>query len=157
MATIWTGSLVATGSAGVLATAKTVYLNTDFVYNLSETEYIDNSGAATAGRLVQYKAGAGPDLVSLIFSTALATIRTSMNTQPTNKNTLNAYTLTVIPQDGSPNYTITVNTADIWWVENTGVVNQAFVTVYDNSKTAPVTYKVSIVGGAAAVQTAINN
>lgn len=157
MATIWTGSLVATGSAGVLATAKTVYLNTDFVYNLSETEYIDNSGAATAGRLVQYKTGTGPDMVSLIFSTALATIRTSMNTQPANKNTLNAYTLTVIPQDGSPNYTITVNTADIWWVENTGVVNQAFVTVYDNSKTAPVTYKVSIVGGAAAVQTAINN
>jgi hypothetical protein len=156
MATIWTGSLVATGSAGVLATAKTVYLNTDFVYNLSETEYINNSGAATAGRLVQYKAGAGPDMVSLIFSTALAAIRTSMNTQPTNKNTLNAYTLTVIPQDGSPNYTITVNTADIWWVEDADT-NQAYVTVYDNSKTAPVTYKVSITGGAPAVQTAINN
>jgi hypothetical protein len=156
MATIWTGSLVATGSLGLLATAKTVYLNTDFVYNLSETKYLNASEVATAGRQVLYKAGQGPDMVSLIFSTALATLQTSMNTQPTNKNTLNNVSLVIIPADGSANYTLAVNTSNIWWMEE-GATNQAYVTVYDNSLTAPTTYLVSYTGGAAALRTLINN
>lgn len=156
MAIIWTGTLVATASAGLLKASKSVYLNTKFVYNLDETQYLNASNVPTAGRLVQYKNGAGSDMVSLIFSTTLANLLTSINTQPTNKDSLNAFTLTVIPPDGSPNYQITVNTDNIWWMEE-GATNQAYVTVMDNSLTAPVTYKVSYTGGAAAIRTFINN
>lgn len=156
MATIWTGSLVATGSQGVFATAKSVYLNADFVYNLSETEYVNNLGVSTSARLVQYKLGTGADIINLIFSDTLGTLRTSMNTQPAAKDTLNVYTLTVIPPDGSPNYTLAVNTADIWWVEDADT-NEAYVSVYDNSKTAQTRYLVSVTGGAATIRTNINN
>jgi hypothetical protein len=64
--------------------------------------------------------------------------------------------LTVIPPDGSPNYTLVVNTADIWWVEDADT-NEAYVSVYDNSKTAQTRYLVSVTGGAATIRTNINN
>lgn len=157
MATIWTGSLVATTSQGALKATKTVYLNAKFVNAVASTSYENLSGVQTPARLVQYKRGPGPDIEGLIFSDVLATLVGSMNTQPTTgRDTFNAVSLTIIPPTGA-NYTMAVSTDNIWWFEDTGTSNQSFVTVMDATMTTMTTYRVSIVGSSAALRTLINN
>jgi hypothetical protein len=153
---IWAGSLISNGTSGVLNTAKTVYGNASFVDKVAATSYRSNAGVITTGTLVQYKSPTGADLQNLIFTTALATLRTRINTQPTtNKTPLNAVALTIIPA-GGPNYSLTVDAGAIWWIED-AATNQAYVTLWDSTLSQSVVYKVSITGGAAALQTLINN
>lgn len=156
MATIWTGSLVATTSQGALKATKTVYLNNKFVNLVAETAYENLSGVNTAARIVQYKRGPGPDVEGMIFSDTRANLVTSMNAQPTNTDTLNAVSLTIIPPTGA-NYTMAVNTDNIWMFEDTGTSNQSFVTVMDATMTTMNTYRVSITGSSSALRTLINN
>jgi len=154
---IWAGSLISNGTSGVLNTAKTVYGNASFVDRVSATSYVSNAGVTTTGTLVQYKSPTGADMQNLIFTTALATLRNRINTQPTtNKTPLNAVALTIIPADGSPNYSLTVDTENIWWIED-AALNEAYVTLWNSTLSLSDVYKVSITGGASALQTLINN
>ena len=119
MTTIFTGTLVATGQQGVLSTGKSVWLNSQFVHEMTTTEYVDTAGATQTGTLVLYKAGDGTELLNLIFSDSLATLQGSMNTQPTNKNTLNVWEMEYAPSSQSLNYAfLYVDTTKIWWIEN---------------------------------------
>jgi len=159
MAKIFTGTLVATTATGVFVTGKSVWLNANYVKAVRATTYINLSGVATAGTLVEYGVGDGfADKVDFIFSGNVATMNTAINSQPSVGPQPDAvYLLTVIPPDGSANYTVTVNTDDIWFMENTGTAAQSYVSVYNPTKDLLTTLKCSIVGESAAIATAINN
>lgn len=138
MTTIFTGTLVATGQQGVLSTGKAVWLNSQFVHEMTTTSYVDTTGATQSGSLVLYKAGDGTELLNLIFSDSLATLEASMNTQPTNKNTLNVWEMQYSASNESINYSfLHIDTSKVWWIENftgTGVLSTASITtVYNNT------------------------
>lgn len=160
MTTIFTGTLVATGQQGVFLTGKSVWLNSEFVHLMSETEYVDTTGVAQTGTLVLYKAGDGTELLNLIFSDSQATLRASMNTQPTNKNTLNVWNMEYAPSESSIAYAfLNVDTTKVWWIENftgTGVVATASITtVYNNTLDNRFQYSTRFAG--ATIRTTINN
>jgi hypothetical protein len=160
MTTIFTGTLVATGQQGVFLTGKSVWLNAQFVHLMSETEYVDTAGATQAGTLVLYKAGDGTELLNLIFSDSLATLKASMNTQPANKNTLNIWEMEYAPSEASLTYSfLFVDTSKVWWIENqtgTGVIPTASITtVYNNTLDNRFQYATKV--SAATIRTTINN
>jgi hypothetical protein len=134
MATIWTGTLVINGPSGLLATPKTVYLNSAFTHKVSETEYVDNAGVTQTGTLVQYKLGDGADLVNLVFSGSYGPIVNSINTQPSvGTDTLNMYTIDVLDAlGGTVQYQVTVETAKIWWIEAASLT-ESYMTVYNST------------------------
>lgn len=156
MTTIWTGTLVATASAGLLAAPKTVYLNAEFTYTVSETEYVDNTGATQTGTLVQYKMGTGSDLMNLIFSDSLITIRNSLNTQSTvGTNPFNIVDLDIYDAPGGTYlYTRMFASENIWWFEPAGL-SDTYVTVYNSTLDNKTTYISDF--AASALQTYINN
>lgn len=156
MATIWTGTLVINGPSGLLATPKTVYLNSAFTHKVSETEYVDNAGVTQTGTLVQYKLGDGADLVNLVFSTALATVVNSMNTQPSvGTDTLNMYSIDILDAvGGTVQYAVTVETSKIWWVEAASLT-ESYMTVYNS--TLDNRYNYIVDEAVATIQSDINN
>ncbi len=158
MAKIFTGTLVATTTAGAFVTGKSVWLNAKYVHAVRATTYDTLAGVATAATLVEYlMTFDGTDWVDYIFSGTVATMNTAINAQPAvGPMPDSVYLFTVIPEVGA-NYTITVNTDDIWFMENTGTAAQAYVSVWNSTKDLLTTYKVSIVGEAAAIALAINN
>lgn len=159
MATIWTGTLVSTGTAGFLAVPKTVYLNSAFVDLVSPTSYVDPvtgipNNTATQ---VNYKLGDGAETLVLIFSEANATIYASMNTQPSVGTTpLNVYGIVFVNPDGSTG-SIAFDTNKVWWVEDAAALNTCYMTVYNKTLDNRINYTAGVVGGAATVQTDINN
>jgi hypothetical protein len=160
MTTIFTGTLVATGQQGVFQTGKSVWLNTEFVHLMSETEYVDALGVAQTGTLVLYKAGDGTELLNLIFSNSLATLKASMNAQPVNKNTLNIWEMEYAPSEASLTYSfLFVDTSKVWWIENftgTGTLATASITtIYNNTLDNRFQYSTRVAG--ATIRTTINN
>jgi hypothetical protein len=160
MTTIFTGTLVATGQQGVLSTGKSVWLNAEFVHLMTTTSYVDTTGATQSGTLVLYKAGDGTELLNLIFSDSEATLRASMNSQPTNKNTLNVWEMEYAPSEASIAYAfLNVDTSKVWWIENftgTGAIATASITtVYNNTLDNRTQYYTRDAG--ATIRTDINN
>lgn len=160
MTTIFTGTLVATGQQGVFLTGKSVWLNSQFVYLMSTTDYVDTSGVTQTGTLVLYKAGDGTELLNLIFSDSEATLKASMNSQPTNKNTLNVWEMEYAPSEASLTYAfLFVDTSNIWWIENytgTGALATASITtIYNNTLDNRFQYATRVAG--ATIKTTINN
>jgi len=156
MATIWTGTLVSTGTTGLLSTPKTVYLNAAFTYKVVQTTYIDNAGVTQTGTQVEYLAGDGTEILNLIFSDGYTTIRNSINTQPTlGTDTLNVYDIDVLDVPGGVlKYSISLPTAKIWWMEDAGV-NDTYLTYYNNTLDNRVTLVADV--QASTAQTDINN
>lgn len=159
MATIWTGTLVSTGTSGFLSTYKTVYLNSAFVDTVSPYEYIDPVTLVpnTTATQVNYKLGDGAETLVLIFQENNATILGSMNTQPSVGTTpLNVYSITYVTPDNLT-ATISIDTNKVWWVEDAAAANTCYTTVYNKTMDNRTNYTVSVVGGASSVQTDINN
>lgn len=156
MTTIWTGSLVATASAGLLAAPKTVYLNAEFTYTVSETEYVDNTGTTQTGTLVQYKMGTGADLMNLIFSDSYITIRDNINVQSvTGTNPLNVVDLDIFNEVGGAYlFTRSFASENIWWFEAASLT-ETYITVYNSTLDNRTTYVANYT--ASALQTYINN
>lgn len=159
MATIWTGTLVSTGTSGFLSTYKTVYLNSAFVDTVSPYEYIDPVTGVpnTTATQVNYKLGDGAETLVLIFQEDNVTITGSMNTQPSVGTTpLNVYSISYTTPD---NVTVntTIDTNKVWWVEDAVAANTCYMTVYNKTLDNRTNFTVSVVGGAASVQTDINN
>ena len=159
MATIWTGTLVSTGTAGFLAVPKTVYLNAAFVDLVVQTSYVDpvtglpNNNATQ----VNYKLGDGAETLVLIFQEANSTIYNSINTQSTvGTNPLNFYGFVYLNPDNTTG-SIAVDTNKIWWVEDSATPNTVYMTVYNKTLDNRVNYTAGVMGGAATVQTDINN
>jgi len=160
MTTIFTGTLVATGQQGVFLTGKSVWLNAQFVHLMDTTDYVDTSGVTQSGTLVLYKAGDGTELLNLIFSDSLATLKASMNSQPTNKNTLNVWEMEYAASEASLTYAfLFVDTSKVWWIENytgTGTLATASITtVYNNTLDNRFQYATKVAG--ATIKTTINN
>lgn len=159
MTTIFTGTLVATGQQGVFLTGKSVWLNAQFVHLMSETDYVDTSGATQTGTLVLYKAGDGTELLNLIFSDPLATLKASMNTQPANKNVLNVWEMQYAPSENANYAYLCVDTTKVWWIESftgTGTTPTATITtVYNNTLDNRVQYYTKQAGSV--IATEINN
>jgi len=159
MATIWTGTLVSTGTAGFLAVAKTVYLNSAFVDVVSPTSYTDPvTGIVNAtATQVNYKLGDGAETLVLIFQEAPITIFASMNTQPSVGTTpLNVYGIVYVNPDNTTS-NIAFDTNKVWWVEDAAAVNTCYMTVYNKTLDNRINYTAAVTGGAATVQTDINN
>lgn len=159
MATIWTGTLVSTGTAGFLAVPKTVYLNASFVDLVSGTSYVDpvtgipNNNATQ----VNYKLGDGAETLVFIFQEDPITISASINTQPSVGTVpLNQYAFGFTNPDGTTG-TIGVDTNKVWWVEDAAAPNTCYITVYNKTLDNRINYTASVIGGASAVQTDINN
>lgn len=159
MATIWTGTLVSTGTAGFLAVPKTVYLNSSFVDLVSPTSYVDpvtgipNNNATQ----VNYKLGDGAETLVLIFQEDNTTILNSMNTQPSvGTIPLSIYSFSYANPDGSTG-TLAIDTNKVWWIEDAAALNTCYMTVYNKTLDNRTNYTAAVVGGAATVQTDINN
>jgi hypothetical protein len=139
MTTIFTGTLVATGQQGVLSTGKSVWLNSQFVHEMTTTSYVDTTGATQTGTLVLYKAGDGTELLNLIFSDSLGDLLDSMNTQPSSGTVpLNVWEMQYAATEASLNYSyLYVDTTKIWWIEDfvgTGVApTDSITTIYNNT------------------------
>lgn len=138
MTTIFTGTLVATGQQGVFLTGKSVWLNSQFVYLMSTTDYVDTSGVTQTGTLVLYKAGDGTELLNLIFSDSEATLKASMNSQPTIGSVpLNVWEMQYAPSEVGGYSYLYVDTTKIWWIENftgSGIVpTSSITTIYNNT------------------------
>ena len=140
MTTIFTGTLVATGQQGVLSTGKSVWLNSQFVHEMTTTEYVDTAGATQTGTLVLYKAGDGTELLNLIFSNSKIAMQASMNTQPQNGTVpLNIFELEYLASTADTAWSsLYVDTTKIWWLENYTVdgdflTSETILTLYNNT------------------------
>ena len=162
MTTIFTGTLVATGQQGVLSTGKSVWLNSQFVHEMTTTEYVDNAGATQTGTLVLYKAGDGTELLNLIFSDSLAAIQSSMNTQPQNGTVpLNIFELQYLTSTAAAAWTsLYIDTTKVWWLEAYTVdgdflTSESILTLYNNTLDNRFQYYSKEL--ASVIATAINN
>ena len=127
---------------------------------MSTTEYVDTTGTTQSGTLVLYKAGDGTELLNLIFSDSLATLKASMNTQPANKNTLNVWEMQYAVDTASGWSYLYVDTSKVWWIENHQVVGavvttESITTVYNNTLDNRAQYYTKKTG--ATIKTEINN
>lgn len=159
MATIWTGTLVRTGTDGFLAVPKTVYLNASFVDLVSPTSYVDPITGIpnTNATQVNYKLGDGAETLVLIFQENNATIYASMNSQSViGTNPLNMYGFVFLNPDNTTG-SIAVDTNKVWWVEDSATPNTVYMTVYNKTLDNRINYTAGVMGGASQVQTDINN